>query len=167
MLDFEASKLVLIGIVALIFIGPKELPRVLRQVGQAVGKMRRMAAEFQGQFMDAMKEADLENVRQDLVQVKDSANFNLSFNPIREIEHQIGAPVKQSSPTQPDAEPLPAPAAAAEPEPAPLRKIRLRPKPTREEEIPIRRPRLRKLNGASAPRLEDNAQPDAPARAEP
>ena len=47
-----------IGIVALIVIGPKELPRVMRQLGQAVAKMRRMAAEFRGQFMDAMREAD-------------------------------------------------------------------------------------------------------------
>ena len=58
MFDFDASKFVLIGIVALIFIGPKELPGVLRTVGQYMGKVRRMASEFQGQFTEAMREAE-------------------------------------------------------------------------------------------------------------
>ena len=114
MFDFDASKFILIGIVALIFIGPKELPRVLRQVGQAVGKMRRMAAEFQGQFMEAMKEADMESVRQDLAKVADAGRFPLNFNPVRDIKNEIAEAVKwpQSSPTQPEAEivlPPPAP----------------------------------------------------------
>lgn len=63
MFEFDASKLIIIGIVALIVIGPKDLPRVLRQLGQAMGKMRRMAAEFQGQFMEAMREADVADAR--------------------------------------------------------------------------------------------------------
>ena len=54
MFDFDASKLIIVGIIALIFIPPKDLPRVLRQAGQFVGKMKRMASEFQGQLMDAM-----------------------------------------------------------------------------------------------------------------
>ena len=57
MFDFDAGKLIVIGIVALVAIPSKDLPRVLRQLGQLTGKMRRMAAEFQGQFMDAMREA--------------------------------------------------------------------------------------------------------------
>ena len=55
MFDFDVGKLLVVGIVALAVIPPKDLPRVMRTVGQAVGKMRRMAAEFQGQFMDAMQ----------------------------------------------------------------------------------------------------------------
>ena len=100
MFDFDASKLVLIGIVALIFIGPKELPRVLRQLGQLVGKMRRMASEFQGQFMDAMKEADLENLRQDLAKVQDATKFN----PITDIKNSISGAVNgpQTSPAAPE-----------------------------------------------------------------
>jgi sec-independent protein translocase protein TatB len=58
MFDLDAGKLLVFGIVALAVIPPKDLPRVLRTVGQYVGKMRRMASEFQGQFMDAMKEAE-------------------------------------------------------------------------------------------------------------
>ncbi len=52
MFDFDAGKLIVFGIVALAVIPPKDLPRVLRTVGKYVGQMRRMAAEFQGQFMD-------------------------------------------------------------------------------------------------------------------
>jgi sec-independent protein translocase protein TatB len=63
MFDFDAGKIIIIGIVALIVIGPKELPRVMRQIGQAVSKMRRMASEFQSQFMDAMNEADFAEIK--------------------------------------------------------------------------------------------------------
>ena len=66
MFDFDVGKLLVFGIVALAVIPPKDLPRVMRTVGQYVGKMRRMAAEFQGQFMDAMKEADLESVKKEI-----------------------------------------------------------------------------------------------------
>ena len=62
MFDIDSGKLLIIGIVALVVIGPKELPGVLRQVGNALGKVRRMAAEFQGQFMDAMRESELEEL---------------------------------------------------------------------------------------------------------
>ena len=65
MFDFDVGKLLIFGIVALAVIPPKDLPRVMRTVGQVIGKMRRMAAEFQGQFMEAMKEADLESVKKE------------------------------------------------------------------------------------------------------
>ena len=63
MLDFGAGELVVIGVVALVAIGPKELPGVLRAVGKSVGKMRRMAGEFQSQFSDAMRDMELEEAR--------------------------------------------------------------------------------------------------------
>ena len=55
MFDIDAGKILVVGVVALLVIGPKDLPRVLRTVGQTVGKMRRMAAEFQNQFAEAIK----------------------------------------------------------------------------------------------------------------
>jgi len=63
MFDISWGKLVVIGVIALIVIGPKELPAVLRTVGQWMGKMRRMAAEFQGQFQDAMREAEMADLK--------------------------------------------------------------------------------------------------------
>ena len=69
MFDIDGGKLLIIGIVALVVIGPKELPGVLRQVGQAVARLRRMASEFQGQFMDAMRESELEELRKDVTKM--------------------------------------------------------------------------------------------------
>jgi Tat protein translocase TatB subunit len=59
MFDIGGGELLLIGIVALIAIGPKELPTVLRTLGQWMGKLRRMASEFQNQFQEAVREAEM------------------------------------------------------------------------------------------------------------
>ena len=85
MFDFDFGKLLIFGIVALAVIPPKDLPRVMRVVGQALGRMRRMAAEFQGQFMDAMREADLDSVKKELESVKsDFANVQKELNTIEQ-----------------------------------------------------------------------------------
>jgi len=83
---FDSGKLLIIGIVALIVIGPKELPRVLRQVGQAVGKMRRLASEFQGQFMEAMREADMADIKADMTKLAESAKVDVGFDPIYDMK---------------------------------------------------------------------------------
>ncbi|MBX9875070.1 MAG: Sec-independent protein translocase protein TatB, partial [Thermoleophilia bacterium] len=62
MFDIAWSEFMLIGAVALVVIGPKDLPKAMRTVGQAVGKIRRMASEFQGQFNEAMREAELHDL---------------------------------------------------------------------------------------------------------
>jgi sec-independent protein translocase protein TatB len=82
MFEFDAAKLILIGIVALIVIGPKELPRVMRQVGHAVAKLRRLGAEFQTQFMEAMREADAEEMKADVRKLAESAKVDLGVNPL-------------------------------------------------------------------------------------
>ena len=100
MFDLDAGKLIIIGIVALVVIGPKELPRVMRQVGQAIGKLRRMAADFQGQFMDAMKEADIEDLKKEINAVaestkaevnaiSDAARIDMNFDPVAEIKDDV------------------------------------------------------------------------------
>ena len=94
MLDFDVGKLVVIGVVALIVIGPKDLPRVLRQVGNAVGKMRRMAAEFQGQFMEAMREADVDNLKKEVESAANLAKVDVAFDPVRDVKEQITAAVE-------------------------------------------------------------------------
>src|SRR5580704_7229314 len=89
MFDFDAGKLIVIGIVALIVIGPKELPRVMRQVGQAAAKMRRMAAEFRGQFMDAMREADIDDIKADVAKLAESAKTDAGIDPLAEIKAEL------------------------------------------------------------------------------
>jgi len=74
MFDIGWSELVVIAVVALIAIGPKELPGVLRMVGQWMGKARKMASEFQGQFNEAMREAEMEDVKKAFDDIKESAS---------------------------------------------------------------------------------------------
>src|SRR5215475_14246549 len=73
MFDIGWSELVVIAVVALIAIGPKELPGVLRMVGQWMGKARKMAAEFQGQFQEAMREAEMADLKKSFDEVKEAA----------------------------------------------------------------------------------------------
>src|SRR5262249_36062492 len=74
MFDIGWGELVVIGIVALIAIGPKELPTVLRTLGQYMAKIRRMAAEFQGQFQEAMREAELAELKKQAEDLKSSVS---------------------------------------------------------------------------------------------
>jgi sec-independent protein translocase protein TatB len=89
MFDFDAGKFIIIGIVALIVIGPKELPRVMRQVGQAAAKMRRMAAEFRGQFMDAMREAGIDDIKADVAKLAESAKSDAGIDPLAQIKTEL------------------------------------------------------------------------------
>ncbi len=125
MFDFDASKLLIIAVVALIVIGPKDLPRVLRQVGQMVTKLRRMAGEFQGQFMEAMKEADLQDLKDEVTKLKNTASLDVAFNPVADVKNSITSAVgsvsvaREASPSTPDV-PFPEgagvePVASAEP----------------------------------------------------
>jgi sec-independent protein translocase protein TatB len=89
MFEFDAGKLVIIGIVALIVIGPKELPRVLRQAGQAMAKLRRMATEFQGQFMEAMREAELADIKDEAAKLAASAKIDSGLDPVAELRSEL------------------------------------------------------------------------------
>jgi sec-independent protein translocase protein TatB len=79
MFDIGWSEFVLIAVVALIAIGPKELPGVLRTVGQWMGKARKMAAEFQSQFQEAMREAEMADLKKSFDEVREAAS---SFSPV-------------------------------------------------------------------------------------
>src|ERR1700674_5613600 len=73
MFDFSWAELMVIGAVALIVIGPKELPAVLRAIGQWTTKLRRMASEFQGQFQEAMREAEMADLKKEVDNLNDAA----------------------------------------------------------------------------------------------
>jgi sec-independent protein translocase protein TatB len=73
MFDFSMGEIVVIGAVALIVIGPKELPGVLRTVGHWTTKVRRMASEFQGQFQEALREAEMADLKKDIDTLTDTA----------------------------------------------------------------------------------------------
>lgn len=74
MFDIGWSEFLVIGVIALIAIGPKELPGVLRMVGQWIGKARRMASEFQGQFNEALREAEMADLKKSFDEVREAAS---------------------------------------------------------------------------------------------
>ncbi|MEP9353569.1 Sec-independent protein translocase protein TatB [Xanthobacter sp. KR7-65] len=124
MFEIGWSELMLIGIVALIVIGPKELPSVLRTVGRTVTKLRRMAGEFQGQFQEALREADLADMRKEISDVTESARSTLAtsqmFDPLRSIRDEIRSTVEGGNPPAlPAAESSSVPAPEAEVTPVP------------------------------------------------
>ncbi|HEU0083323.1 MAG TPA: Sec-independent protein translocase protein TatB [Bradyrhizobium sp.] len=94
MFDIGWSELVVIAVVALIAIGPKELPGVLRMVGGWMGKARRMASEFQGQFQEAMREAEMAELKKTFDEVKDAASGLGSDNIMTSLQKDVGEALK-------------------------------------------------------------------------
>src|SRR5262245_12043826 len=95
MFDIGWSEIVVIGVVALIVIGPKELPGVLRAIGQWTTKIRRMAGEFQSQFQEAMREAEMADLKKEV----DAATKNMTshFDPLDVDEATRWEPNKDSN----------------------------------------------------------------------
>jgi sec-independent protein translocase protein TatB len=74
MFDISWSELLILGIVTLVFVGPKELPVFLRTLGRYAGIVRRQANEFKAQFDAAMREAELDSMRKEVEQMQNSVN---------------------------------------------------------------------------------------------
>jgi sec-independent protein translocase protein TatB len=91
MFDIGWSEFAVIAVVALIAIGPKELPGVLRMVGQWVAKARKMAGEFQGQFQEAMREAEMADLKKSFDEVKEAATGFASGNMMTSLEKDVSA----------------------------------------------------------------------------
>jgi sec-independent protein translocase protein TatB len=90
MFDIGWSELALIAVVALVAIGPKELPGVLRTVGQWVGKVRRMASEFQGQFQEAMREAEMADLKKSFDEVREAASGLTTGGLMTSLQKDVG-----------------------------------------------------------------------------
>jgi len=106
MFDIGWSELIVIGVVALIAIGPKELPGVLRMVGQWIGKARRMASEFQGQFNEAMREAEMADIKKTFddasAAAKDLSPVNLLTSLNKDVEDAMKIDQPLMTPTTPE-----------------------------------------------------------------
>jgi sec-independent protein translocase protein TatB len=151
MFDIGWSELLVIGIVTLIVIGPKELPGTLRMVGQWMTKVRRMASEFQNQFQDAIREAELAELKKEVDEMAAKASSYTQFDPIaevsRDIEKSVGelpsldTPLASASALTPPAVSEPATAALATP--------------------PITEPAAPPAQEPVKPALPDGSKPDA------
>jgi sec-independent protein translocase protein TatB len=126
MFDISWGKLVIIGVVALLVIGPKDLPMVLRTVGQWMTKIRRMASEFQGQFQEAMREAEMTDLKKQFDDTTSAVKSAFDTTDIKnEMEKLIGDPAGVTTPPATSASSDPAtppsdPAAPAPPDPVAL-----------------------------------------------
>ena len=82
MFDIGWSELLILAVVTILIVGPRDLPRMMRSVGKYAGKVRRTANEFRAQFDDAIRESELDDLRKQLDEVRD-------VNPIREIQDSL------------------------------------------------------------------------------
>jgi sec-independent protein translocase protein TatB len=129
MFDFGLSmgELMVIALVALIVVGPKDLPRMLRMVGRFVTRVRGMAGEFQRHLDSAIREAGIDDVKKEVTSM---TNFTVTADIDKqmteefrkqssEIKSMIDAPAKAAEPAVAPAEAAPTEAAAAPTEPPP------------------------------------------------
>jgi sec-independent protein translocase protein TatB len=93
--DIGWSELLLIGVVALVFIGPKDLPRALRVAGYWVRKARTLSREFQSSIDQMIRDAELEEIRQDLKKATEfdlEKEFQKTVDPTGELAQSIKPP---------------------------------------------------------------------------
>jgi len=136
MFDFAWSEILVIGVVALVVIGPKDLPKVLRAAGKWAGKARAVAREFQGSIEQMIRESELDEMKKEVEKVVETDighEIEKSVDPTGELQTAIAPPdlsdavkdpVGTTDTTTGTAAPAPAEPApeVSEPAPAPAAK---------------------------------------------
>jgi sec-independent protein translocase protein TatB len=125
MFDIGWSELLVIAVVAIVVVGPKDLPRLMRTFGHYAGKLRRAAADFQRQFEEAMRESEVDEVRKAIESVRDetpSLDLKASIDKPVMLPKPQAAPTNAPSPATPAPAPAPAPVVETKPKPAPRQK---------------------------------------------
>jgi sec-independent protein translocase protein TatB len=113
MFDLTSSKLLILAVVALIVVGPKDLPALMRTVGRYLGMIRRQANEFRAQFEEAMRESELSDLKKEVEQLGEEARGTLHetssaveshmSDVTREMNAQLSDTDRPSTPgTEPD-----------------------------------------------------------------
>jgi sec-independent protein translocase protein TatB len=165
MFNIGWGEFLIIGVVALLVIGPKELPAVLRTIGQWTTKLRRMASEFQGQFHEAMREAEMADLKKDVDEMTAKAKSYAEFDPIGDVRKELDSTHQQiesafsdkpaAAPTTPvpaTADASPAPAVGAEPAPAASEPVVAAKADARfNVDAPVAPPELETAGAAAAP----------------
>jgi len=118
MLDIGWTEMLVIAIVMIVVVGPKDLPKMLRSFGKTTAKMRSMAGDFRKQFDDALKEAELDGVKESLNELRKmnpAADIKKALNPMEKAAAEVRAgletalkptPAPTASPVVHAAEPL-------------------------------------------------------------
>ncbi|ASY62833.1 Twin-arginine translocation protein TatB [Sinorhizobium sojae CCBAU 05684] len=122
MLDIGWTELVVIAIVLIVVVGPKDLPPMLRAFGRMTAKMRGMAGDFRRQFDEALREADLDDVRRtisDAQSLNPTTALRDAMNPLRQLGNEIKSDLQKAAtpdkPVQQAPETMAAPANASTP----------------------------------------------------
>jgi sec-independent protein translocase protein TatB len=108
MFDITSSKLLLLGIVALLVIGPKDFPALLRTIGKYVGMIKQQAKEFRTQFDEAMRESELAQLKQDMEKMAHETESSLNAagqsveRTLDEARQTIDAPLNEAVAPAPD-----------------------------------------------------------------
>lgn len=100
MLEVGWSELLVIAIILIVVVGPKDLPGMMRTFGKMMGRVRTMANEFRGQFDEAMREAELDDVRKGLSEVNKynpASSLRDAINPIRQLGQDIKSDLQKAS----------------------------------------------------------------------
>ena len=118
MFDIGWSELLVIGVVAIVVVGPKELPRLMRTFGHYTGKIRAMASDFQRQFEDAVRDSEIDEVR------KAMQDFHAQASDVN-LRGTVDKPLMM--PTSSEPAPATAPVAIAPP-PEPTSKAKPKPR---------------------------------------
>ncbi|THK40145.1 twin-arginine translocase subunit TatB [Ensifer sp. MPMI2T] len=127
MLDIGWTELVVIAIVLIVVVGPKDLPPMLRAFGRMTTKLRGMAADFRHQFDEALREADLDEVRKtisDAQSLNPTAALRDAMNPLRQLGNEIKSDLQKATTPDKPAQPEPVqPAAEAAKADAPVEAV--------------------------------------------
>lgn len=99
MFDIGWPELLVVAIVLIVVVGPKDLPPMLRAFGRTTKKLRAMASEFRGQFDDALREAELDDVKKtfdDARKLNPMQNIRDAVNPLKDTAKDIKADLEKS-----------------------------------------------------------------------
>lgn len=98
--DFGWTELLVVAIVLIVVVGPKDLPKMLRTFGKTTASLRKMAGDFRKQFDDALKEAELEDVRnvsRDLRKLDPRNEIKEAFKPVSKAGQQVNEDLKKAT----------------------------------------------------------------------
>ena len=108
MFDIGWTEMLVIAIVMIVVVGPKDLPRMLRTFGKTTTKLRAMAGDFQRQFNEALKEAELDEVKKSVDELRSlnpTAEIKKQLNPFKEAAADIRTGIEATSKPKAPAEP--------------------------------------------------------------
>jgi sec-independent protein translocase protein TatB len=167
MFDIGWTELLVIAVVLIVVVGPKDLPPMLRAFGKMTQRAKKVAGDFRAQFDEALREADLDDVRQtlnDAQKLNPMNSLREAMNPLRQMGNDIKADLQKSASLETKTEvppavmeaPVPAmsmpetPPVMTQPTPEPALSAAMPSTPVVEKPKTVRKPRVKTADKADA-----------------